>query len=77
MRVMLVALCTAQQQDGGRASWGEMVEEAESRTPGRVVHVHEKLSSPSRKRWVSVPTQHCSSHQLLQLTGIFHCQKLT
>jgi len=30
--------------------WGELVEEAESRTPGRVVHVHEKLSSPCRKR---------------------------
>ena len=30
--------------------WGELVDEAESRTPGRVVHVHEKLSSPSRKR---------------------------
>jgi len=30
--------------------WGELVDEAESRTPGRVVQVHEKLSSPSRKR---------------------------
>lgn len=30
--------------------WSDLVEEAESRTPGRVVHVHEKLSSPSRKR---------------------------
>jgi len=33
--------------------WGELVEEAESRTPGRVVHVHEKLSSPCRKRWLT------------------------
>ena len=33
-------------------SWGDMVEEEEvsTRTPGRSVRVHEKLSSPSRKR---------------------------
>jgi len=30
--------------------WSDLVDEADSRTPGRVVHVHEKLSSPSRKR---------------------------
>ena len=34
--------------------WGDMVEDVDSgRIPGRVVHIHEKLSSPSRKRWVS------------------------
>lgn len=31
-------------------SWGELVEEEELREPGRAVQMHEKLSSPSRKR---------------------------
>ncbi|XP_078606102.1 S phase cyclin A-associated protein in the endoplasmic reticulum-like isoform X3 [Branchiostoma floridae x Branchiostoma japonicum] len=31
-------------------SWGEMVEDFESRPPGRALHMHEKLSSPSRKK---------------------------
>jgi hypothetical protein len=38
------------------SNWGEMVEieEGSERTPGHSVHMHEKLSSPSRKRQVSV-----------------------
>ncbi|KAL5005177.1 hypothetical protein ScPMuIL_018633 [Solemya velum] len=35
---------------GANKSWGEMVEEAEARTPGHAVHMHAKLSSPSRRR---------------------------
>ncbi|CAH1254602.1 SCAPER [Branchiostoma lanceolatum] len=31
-------------------SWGEMVEDFETRPPGRALHMHEKLSSPSRKK---------------------------
>ena len=32
-------------------SWAD-IDEAESRTPGRGAHMHEKLSSPSRKRLI-------------------------
>ncbi|XP_070541829.1 S phase cyclin A-associated protein in the endoplasmic reticulum-like isoform X2 [Ptychodera flava] len=32
-----------------QSSWGDMVE-VEERTPGHALHMHEKLSSPSRKR---------------------------
>ena len=33
------------------SSWGDLVEQAE-RPPGRAVHLHQRLSSPSRKRYV-------------------------
>ncbi|XP_028287020.1 S phase cyclin A-associated protein in the endoplasmic reticulum isoform X2 [Parambassis ranga] len=33
-------------------SWGDIVEEEPSRPPGHGIHMHEKLSSPSRKRTV-------------------------
>lgn len=33
------------------SSWGDMVEEEPSRPPGHGIHMHEKLSSPSRKRF--------------------------
>lgn len=37
--------------DGRKSkNWGDIVDEAEARTPGHGVHMHEKLSSPSRKR---------------------------
>lgn len=32
-------------------SWGDMVEEEPARPPGHGIHMHEKLSSPSRKRY--------------------------
>ena len=36
-------------------AWADEVDEAEAgRTPGRGVHMHEKLSSPSRKRYSSL-----------------------
>ncbi|ESO94542.1 hypothetical protein LOTGIDRAFT_215534 [Lottia gigantea] len=41
-------------------SWSDMVEEAEERTPGHGVHMHEKLSSPSRKR---SPTESRRRHE--------------
>ncbi|XP_062612464.1 S phase cyclin A-associated protein in the endoplasmic reticulum-like isoform X2 [Saccostrea cucullata] len=46
-------------------SWGEMVEEDEEevRTPGHAVHMHEKLSSPSRKR---SPTESRKRHEQKQ-----------
>nr|XP_057930761.1 S phase cyclin A-associated protein in the endoplasmic reticulum isoform X4 [Doryrhamphus excisus] len=34
-------------------SWGDMVEEEPSRPPGHGIHMHEKLSSPSRKRTIA------------------------
>lgn len=43
---------TAAEEAGEKKDWGEMVEEADSRTPGYAVHMHEKLSSPSRKRYI-------------------------
>ncbi|XP_033634291.1 S phase cyclin A-associated protein in the endoplasmic reticulum-like [Asterias rubens] len=40
------------QHDQSPVSWGEMVEmnDLEGRSPGYALHMHEKLSSPSRKR---------------------------
>uniref|UniRef100_A0A674NH85 S-phase cyclin A-associated protein in the ER n=1 Tax=Takifugu rubripes TaxID=31033 RepID=A0A674NH85_TAKRU len=35
------------------SSWGDMVEEEPSRPPGHGIHMHEKLSSPSRKRTIA------------------------
>ncbi|CAK8676515.1 unnamed protein product [Clavelina lepadiformis] len=43
-----VARFEVKQGDG--LSWGDLVEEEELREPGRAVQMHEKLSSPSRKR---------------------------
>nr|XP_054095456.1 S phase cyclin A-associated protein in the endoplasmic reticulum isoform X6 [Callithrix jacchus] len=34
-------------------SWGDIVEEEPSRPPGHGIHMHEKLSSPSRKRTIA------------------------
>ena len=50
--VLPVSVITAQSDSEKNKSWGEMVEdeEQEVRTPGKAVHMHEKLSSPSRKR---------------------------
>ncbi|ELT92650.1 hypothetical protein CAPTEDRAFT_90932, partial [Capitella teleta] len=45
---------------GMGTSWVDIIEEAESRTPGRVVDLHEKLSSPSRKR---SPTESKRRHE--------------
>ncbi|XP_051237103.1 S phase cyclin A-associated protein in the endoplasmic reticulum isoform X1 [Dicentrarchus labrax] len=36
-----------------RTSWGDMVEEEPARPPGHGIHMHEKLSSPSRKRTIA------------------------
>ncbi|XP_023932135.1 S phase cyclin A-associated protein in the endoplasmic reticulum-like isoform X1 [Lingula anatina] len=47
---MVLKFEQAEREGGSEASWGDLVEEAETRTPGRSVHMHEKLSSPSRKR---------------------------
>ncbi|XP_025077165.1 LOW QUALITY PROTEIN: S phase cyclin A-associated protein in the endoplasmic reticulum-like [Pomacea canaliculata] len=56
----LVAAHDAEQASRGNKSWGELVEEAEARTPGHGVHMHEKLSSPSRKR---SPTESRRRHE--------------
>ncbi|XP_051916388.1 S phase cyclin A-associated protein in the endoplasmic reticulum isoform X4 [Hippocampus zosterae] len=34
-------------------SWGDMMEEEPARPPGHGIHMHEKLSSPSRKRTIA------------------------
>ncbi|XP_029806929.1 S phase cyclin A-associated protein in the endoplasmic reticulum isoform X3 [Suricata suricatta] len=34
-------------------SWGDLVEEEPARPPGHGIHMHEKLSSPSRKRTIA------------------------
>ncbi|XP_005393532.1 PREDICTED: S phase cyclin A-associated protein in the endoplasmic reticulum isoform X3 [Chinchilla lanigera] len=34
-------------------SWGDIVEEEPARPPGHAIHMHEKLSSPSRKRTIA------------------------
>ena len=46
------AACTCVPADHSgdmESSWGDLVEQAE-RPPGRAVHLHQRLSSPSRKR---------------------------
>ena len=43
---------SAEQASG--LSWNDLVEEEELREPGRAVQMHEKLSSPSRKRYAQV-----------------------
>ncbi|KAL8602246.1 hypothetical protein ACOMHN_022759 [Nucella lapillus] len=54
-------------------SWGEMVDEAETRTPGHGVHMHEKLSSPSRKR---SPTESRRRHEEKQAKAQEQREKL-
>lgn len=53
--VSVLKLCInflEEKASGVNKSWGDLVEddEDEVRTPGHAVHMHEKLSSPSRKR---------------------------
>lgn len=45
------ALLVAHESWRQSSSWGDMVEEEPSRPPGHGIHMHEKLSSPSRKRF--------------------------
>ena len=52
---MVLKIISARESSGEVKSWSEMAEEeAEARTPGHAVHMHEKLSSPSRKRCVLI-----------------------
>ncbi|XP_060063771.1 S phase cyclin A-associated protein in the endoplasmic reticulum-like [Ylistrum balloti] len=55
-------LCAQYEDAEGKPkrSWGEIVDEAETRTPGHGVHMHEKLSSPSRRR---SPTESRKRHE--------------
>lgn len=58
----MVAAC--EDPDGRKSkNWGDIVDEAEARTPGHGVHMHEKLSSPSRKR---SPTERKKRHEQKQ-----------
>ncbi|NP_001089329.1 S-phase cyclin A-associated protein in the ER L homeolog [Xenopus laevis] len=43
----------ARESSRQNTSWGDMVEEEPSRPPGHGIHMHEKLSSPSRKRTIA------------------------
>ncbi|TRY97362.1 hypothetical protein DNTS_033005 [Danionella cerebrum] len=45
-------------------SWGDMVEEEPSRPPGHGIHMHEKLSSPSRKRTIAESKKKYEEKQL-------------
>ncbi|KAH9488551.1 hypothetical protein Btru_061807, partial [Bulinus truncatus] len=56
----LVAVHEAEMKQGSMLSWGELVEAEETRMPGHGVHMHEKLSSPSRKR---SPTESRRRHE--------------
>ncbi|XP_060557180.1 S phase cyclin A-associated protein in the endoplasmic reticulum-like isoform X3 [Ruditapes philippinarum] len=56
----MVAEYDAAERSGQSKDWGEMVDEADTRTPGHAVHMHEKLSSPSRKR---SPTESKKRHE--------------
>ncbi|KAK7009489.1 S phase cyclin A-associated protein in the endoplasmic reticulum-like isoform X1 [Biomphalaria glabrata] len=56
----LVAVHEAEMKQGSMLSWGDLVEAEEARMPGHGVHMHEKLSSPSRKR---SPTESRRRHE--------------
>ncbi|KAK3096644.1 hypothetical protein FSP39_001987 [Pinctada imbricata] len=61
----IVAQYESRSESERNRSWGDMVEEdeVEARTPGHAVHMHEKLSSPSRKR---SPTESKKRHEQKQ-----------
>ncbi|XP_059952937.1 S phase cyclin A-associated protein in the endoplasmic reticulum isoform X7 [Mesoplodon densirostris] len=46
-------LKTARESWRQNTSWGDIVEEEPARPPGHGIHMHEKLSSPSRKRTIA------------------------
>ncbi|XP_039270648.2 S phase cyclin A-associated protein in the endoplasmic reticulum-like isoform X1 [Styela clava] len=46
----IMARYEAEQEMHQGMTWGDMIDEEELREPGRAVQMHEKLSSPSRKR---------------------------
>ena len=50
---VLTGLCsfTAEHSSGQNLSWGDKVDQSEGRPPGRAVQMHQKLSSPSRKKY--------------------------
>ncbi|BFZ01533.1 hypothetical protein BsWGS_04572 [Bradybaena similaris] len=56
----LVAFHEAEMKQSSSMSWGDLVDAEEARTPGHGVHMHEKLSSPSRKR---SPTESRRRHE--------------
>ncbi|KAK3743773.1 hypothetical protein RRG08_043505 [Elysia crispata] len=69
----LVAAHEAEAKQNPLASWGDMVEAEETRTPGHGVHMHEKLSSPSRKR---SPTESRRRHEEKQAKAQEQREKL-
>ncbi|GFR79611.1 S phase cyclin A-associated protein in the endoplasmic reticulum-like isoform X2 [Elysia marginata] len=69
----LVAAHEAEAKKNPLASWGDMVEAEETRTPGHGVHMHEKLSSPSRKR---SPTESRRRHEEKQAKAQEQREKL-
>ncbi|XP_076101540.1 S phase cyclin A-associated protein in the endoplasmic reticulum-like isoform X1 [Mytilus galloprovincialis] len=71
----MVALYEEEKASGVNKSWGELVEddEEEVRTPGHAVHMHEKLSSPSRKR---SPTESKKRHEEKQAKAQEQREKL-
>lgn len=69
----LVAAHEAEAKKNPLASWGDLVEAEETRTPGHGVHMHEKLSSPSRKR---SPTESRRRHEEKQAKAQEQREKL-
>ncbi|CAC5420269.1 S phase cyclin A-associated protein in the endoplasmic reticulum [Mytilus coruscus] len=71
----MVALYEEEKASGVHKSWGDIVEddEDEVRTPGHAVHMHEKLSSPSRKR---SPTESKKRHEEKQAKAQEQREKL-
>lgn len=49
--VIFVLSIIADQEQHAGMTWGDLMEEEEIREPGRAVQMHEKLSSPSRRRY--------------------------
>lgn len=48
--ILLFSPLLARESWRQNTSWGDIVEEEPARLPGHGIHMHEKLSSPSRKR---------------------------
>ena len=54
-------LIAASHASGQSVSWGDLVDQSEGRSPGRAVQMHQKLSSPSRKKYVDADN-HATLH---------------
>lgn len=58
----LLAFSVAREPWRQSTSWGDIVEEEPARPPGHGIHMHEKLSSPSRKRCKTFSLTYALTH---------------